>query len=315
VDLNTYLFFDGQCEEAFRLYEKVLGGRITALMRYADMPSGPPAFKGCNRVVHVSLQAGGRLLMGGDTPPAGFEPMPSGGQPDPYRRPQGFRANVVVDTPDEAERIYQAFAEGGTICMPMEETFFARRFGMLNDRFGTPWMITCLKPVQGDCEIKPFEMSRTFDVPRETLWKCFTDPERMRQWWGPKGVTVIASNMDLRPGGTYHYGMRTPDGNEMWGKFIYREITPPERLVFVSMFSDEKGGVTRHPMAPSWPLEMLSTFSFAEVGGGTTFTLTWMPLNPTPEERATFESGYESMKQGWTGTFEQLAAYLARAEC
>lgn len=195
----------------------------------------------------------------------------------------------------------------------MEETFFARRFGMLNDRFGTPWMITCLKPMQGACEIEPFEISHTFDVPRETLWKCFTDPERMRHWWGPKGVTVIASNMDLRPGGTYHYGMRTPDGKEMWGKFIYREITPPERLVFVSMFSDERGGVTRHPMAPSWPLEMLSTFSFAEVGGATTFTLTWMPLNPTPEERATFENGHESMKQGWTGTFEQLAAYLARA--
>jgi uncharacterized protein YndB with AHSA1/START domain len=82
--------------------------------------------------------------------------------------------------------------------------------------------------------------------------------------------------------------MRTPDGKEskeMWGKFVYREITPPERLVFVSAFSDEKGGLTRHPLAPSWPIEMLSMFSFAEAGGKTTFTVTWSPLNPTGRAR------------------------------
>jgi uncharacterized protein YndB with AHSA1/START domain len=155
-------------------------------------------------------------------------------------------------------------------------------------------------------------ISRTFGVSRDTLWKCFTDPECMRQWWGPKGVTIIASKMDLRSGGAYHYGMRTPDGKEMWGKFVYREIAPPERLVFVNSFSDEQGGLTRHPLAPSWPIEMLSTFSFVEAGGRTTFTVTWMPLNPTPEERATFDGGHDSMKQGWTGTMEQLAAYLAK---
>jgi uncharacterized protein YndB with AHSA1/START domain len=108
--------------------------------------------------------------------------------------------------------------------------------------------------------------------------------------------------------------MRTPDGKEMWGKFVYREITPPERLVFVSAFSDEKGALTRHPLAPSWPIEMLSMFSFAEAGGKTTFTVTWSPLNPTPEERATFEASHDSMKQGWTGTMEQLGAYLATAD-
>jgi PhnB protein len=147
MDLNTYLFFDGQCEDAFRLYEKVLGGKMTGLMRYADAPSGPAAFKGCNRVIHVSLRVGDRVLMGSDTPPDGLEPMPSGHRPDEYKTPQGFRANVTVDTPAEAERIYHALAEGGAIAMPMAETFFARRFGMLHDRFGTPWMITCLKPM------------------------------------------------------------------------------------------------------------------------------------------------------------------------
>jgi PhnB protein len=127
----------------------VLGGKIAGLMRYADVPSGPPAFKGCNRVIHVSLRVGDRVLMGSDTPPSGVNPMPSGHRPEAYKKPQGFRANVTVDTPAEAERIYHALAEGGTIAMPIGETFFAQRFGMLDDKFGTPWMITCLKPITG----------------------------------------------------------------------------------------------------------------------------------------------------------------------
>ncbi len=161
---------------------------------------------------------------------------------------------------------------------------------------------------------KDFVLSRVFDAPRSTLWQCFTDPERMKQWWGPKGFTVIASNMDLRPGGTYHYGLKAPDGVPMWGKFVYREIVPQQRLVMVSSFSDAAGGVTRHPMAPTWPLQTLSTFSFEDVGDGNTrFTVRWSPLDPTAEERETFDSAHDNMRQGWTGTMDQLAAYLARA--
>ena len=159
----------------------------------------------------------------------------------------------------------------------------------------------------------PFIISRTFDAPRELVWKAFTEPARMKEWWGPKGCTVIASKMDLRPGGTYHYGMRMPDGKEMWGKFVYREIVAPERLVFVNSFSDENGGLTRHPMSPTWPLEMLSTFRFTEADGRTTFTVEWRPLDGTAEERATFDSAHQSMTQGWSGTMEQLGAYLADA--
>jgi len=158
-----------------------------------------------------------------------------------------------------------------------------------------------------------FVITRAFDAPRELAWKAFTDPERMRQWWGPKGFSVIASKMDLRPGGTYHYGMRAPDGTPMWGRFVYREIAAPERIVLVNSFSDEAGGVTRHPGNAEWPLEMLSTFTFAEEGGGTRVTIRWVPLNPTEAERKTFEAGQASMRQGWTGTLDQLAGYLAKA--
>jgi uncharacterized protein YndB with AHSA1/START domain len=160
-----------------------------------------------------------------------------------------------------------------------------------------------------------FVISRELDAPRELVWKCFTDPERMKQWWGPKGFTVIASKMDLRVGGTYLYGMKAPNGAPMWGKFTYREIVPPERLVFINSFSDEKGGVTRHPGAPTWPLEMVSTFTFEELPGGKTkFTVRWATHNASAEEEKTFDSGRNSMTQGWSGTIEQLEAYLAKAK-
>jgi uncharacterized protein YndB with AHSA1/START domain len=100
----------------------------------------------------------------------------------------------------------------------------------------------------------------------------------------------------------------------MWGKFVYREIEKPSRIVLVSAFSDEAGGITRHPMAPTWPLQMLSTFLFEMEGDGTRLTIKWVPLNPTDAERATFEGGFASMNQGWSGTFEQLEAYLAKVK-
>jgi uncharacterized protein YndB with AHSA1/START domain len=167
---------------------------------------------------------------------------------------------------------------------------------------------------QAQTENIDFVISRTFDAPRDLVWKAFTDPERMKHWWGPKGFTVIASKMDFRPGGTYHYGMRAPDGSAMWGKFVYQEITPPERMVLINSFSDESGGITRHPMAPNWPLQMFSTFTFEDVGGGKTkFTVRWSPHNATEEERKVFATSHDSMRGGWGGTMDQLAAYLAKA--
>src|SRR5258706_7780598 len=143
MDLNTYLLFDGQCEDAFRLYEKVLGGKITGLMRYADAPSGPPAFKGCNRVIHVSLRVGDRVLMGSDTPPDGLDPMPSGHRPEEYKVPQGFRANVTVDTPAEGEGVHHGLAEGAAVAMRIAERSLARRFGIVTDRLVSRRRIAC----------------------------------------------------------------------------------------------------------------------------------------------------------------------------
>ena len=159
---------------------------------------------------------------------------------------------------------------------------------------------------------EPFVISRVFDAPRERVWQAWTEVERLKQWFSPKGFTVIAAKMDFRPGGFYHYGMRMPNGQEMWGKWVFREIAAPERIVVVNSFSDAAGNLTRHPMGPTWPREMLSTTTFAESGGKTTLTLEWRPIDATPEEIATFEGGRAGMTQGWTGTMEQLTDYLKK---
>ena len=196
------------------------------------------------------------------------------------------------------------------------ETFFSPSFGMFADKFGVGWMVMAekkLKTLESEWtdherRRKPkateFVISRVLDAPRELVWKCFTEPEHMKQWWGPKGFKVVASKMDLRPAAPTTTAMKAPTAPVMWGKMVYREIAPPERIVFINSFSDEKGGVTRHPMAPTWPLEMLSVFTFEEQPGGKTkFTVRWSPHNPTEEERKTFDAGHASMKQGWSGTW------------
>jgi uncharacterized protein YndB with AHSA1/START domain len=160
-----------------------------------------------------------------------------------------------------------------------------------------------------------FVISRVFQAPRDLVWRCFTEPEHMKEWWGPKGSTIVASNMDFRVGGTYLGAMRDPAGRVMWAKFVYGDIVAPERLVWVHSFSDEAGGLTRHPLSATWPLEMLTTVTFDEpLPGQTGVTLRWSPINASAEEQATFNAAHDSMRGGWGGTFDRLAAYLPAAK-
>lgn len=159
---------------------------------------------------------------------------------------------------------------------------------------------------------EPFVITRTFDAPRSRVWQAWTEPERLQQWFSPKGFSVLAAKLDLRAGGTYHYGMRMPDGKEMWGKWLIREVAKPERLVFVNTFSDPQGGLTRHPFAPDWPQKMLSTISFEDLGERTRLTIRWEPIEASDAEIKTFDGGRSSMTQGWGGTFENLVGYLAK---
>ena len=136
ITTNPYLNFPGTCEEAFRLYEKTLGGKILMLHRARGTPmeSQVPADR-LDKIMHIRMEVGGSVIMGSDTPP------------DQYSPPKGYAINVSVDDPAEADRIFAALAEGGKAHMPIAETFWARRFGMCVDRFGTPWMVNCEKPM------------------------------------------------------------------------------------------------------------------------------------------------------------------------
>jgi len=157
----------------------------------------------------------------------------------------------------------------------------------------------------------PFIISRTVNAPRALVWKTYTEAAHLQRWFGPKGFPMTQCKMDLRVGGIFHYCLRSPDGSEMWGKWTFREIAAPEKLVVVTSFSDPQGGVTRHPFAPDWPLETLGETSFEERDGKTVITVHWTALNATPAERAMFDASHDGMNQGWSGTMEQLEEYLA----
>jgi uncharacterized protein YndB with AHSA1/START domain len=187
----------------------------------------------------------------------------------------------------------------------------AEEFGAVEGLNQTLGRLETHLPKVADEHAGDFVISREFDAPRDLVFKAWTEPERLAQWWGPKGFTMVSTKVDLRPGGMFHYGMRGPDGAEMWGRFVYREITPPERMVFIVSFSDANGGVTRHPMAPNWPLEMINTLTLTERDGKTTITLRGGAYAATEEERATYKANHKSMQGGFSGTFDQLDAYLA----
>lgn len=155
-----------------------------------------------------------------------------------------------------------------------------------------------------------FKIARVFAAPLDKVWAAWTDAEKLGKWFGPKGVKIFHSKLDLTPGGFYHYGLENPDGSRYWGRWIFKEINPKSSLVFIVSFSNEKMEITRHPMAPTWPLEFHSAILFRAQGAKTEVEVQWKAHNATEEEATTFEQGAESMKGGWSGTFDQFADYL-----
>ena len=132
MQLNPYLTFNGQCEAAFKFYERCLGGKIVAMMPHEGTPAAehvPAEWR--NKILHARLTVGDQLVMGSDAPP------------DRYEEPKGFSVSVQIKDPAEAERIFHALAENAKVQMPIQQTFWAARFGMLTDQFGIPWMINC----------------------------------------------------------------------------------------------------------------------------------------------------------------------------
>jgi uncharacterized protein YndB with AHSA1/START domain len=153
-------------------------------------------------------------------------------------------------------------------------------------------------------------ITRVVDAPRALVWRAWTDREHLSRWWGPKGFSWVHSTLELRPGGLFHYCVRGPNGQEMWGKLAFREVAAPERLEFVASFSDGEGGTMRAPFAADWPLEVLSTVTFEEKHDRTKITLRGMPIHANEAERRAFAAGHGSMQKGWGGTFDQLDEHV-----
>ena len=131
MQINPYLNFNGQCEEAFKFYERCFGGKISFMIKHGESPMkdhSPPEWH--DKVMHTSLMIGTATFMGSDAPP------------ERYKRPQGFSVSLSVTSPTEADRIFAELAVGGAVEMPIQKTFWAERFGAVTDRFGTPWLIS-----------------------------------------------------------------------------------------------------------------------------------------------------------------------------
>jgi len=137
-----HLHFKGNCREAFDFYARTFGGRIVFAMTYAESPAGqhsPPEVQ--NQIIHARVELGGQFLLGCDAPG------------DRYQSPQGFNVMAGVEDKADAERIFNTLAAGGEVTMPFQETFWARGFGMCTDRFGTPWMVNCEKPLENVAQL------------------------------------------------------------------------------------------------------------------------------------------------------------------
>jgi PhnB protein len=135
MQVNPYLVFNGDCETAIKFYQQVLGAEITMMMTHAGTPMAehtPPEWH--DKILHASLKIGDTVLMASDAPP------------DRYEKPKGFSVSLVLDDTSEAERIFKALSEGGSVQMPIQQTFWAARFGMLVDKYAIPWMINCNQP-------------------------------------------------------------------------------------------------------------------------------------------------------------------------
>jgi uncharacterized protein YndB with AHSA1/START domain len=149
------------------------------------------------------------------------------------------------------------------------------------------------------------EITRIFDAPRELVWQAWTDPQHLMRWWGPQHFTSPACTVDLRVGGKYHFCMRSAEGQDFWNTGVFREIVPPEKLVYTDSFADAAGNVvpaSYYGMPGDWAAEMLVTVTFEAQGGKTKMTLHHAGL-PAGEMS-------ESTSVGWNESFDKLAESL-----
>ena len=161
---------------------------------------------------------------------------------------------------------------------------------------------------------EPFVLERTFKAPLALVWATFSQADHLGHWMSPQGMTPGRNVMDFRPGGMFHYEIVPPGQSGFWGRWLFRDIVDQEAIIVHVSFSDEGAGIVRHPMAPDWPLEMLSKTRFTEVAGGTQIRLEISAVGSDPAQLKTFDAGRESMTQGWGGTLDQLESHLTKVQ-
>jgi uncharacterized protein YndB with AHSA1/START domain len=151
-------------------------------------------------------------------------------------------------------------------------------------------------------------ITRVFEAPQKLVFKAWTEPERMQRWWGPNGFTMPYCTVDLRPGGVIHFCMRSPDGQDIWCKGVYREVVEPERIVSTDSFADKDGNVVEPSQygIPDWPKEALITVTFEEQAGKTKFILRHAVGSAPAAAR-------EGCQAGWSESLDRLAGYLKEA--
>ncbi len=280
---------------------------------------GPHSFT--NPVCEMDVRPGGAILIHMQGPEGPAMPMKGVFQEVIPPEKLVFTASAMHDEmgePGFESFMTVTFTEQGRKTTIRIETYFTRmkpqwEFAATGQKAGLNQSLDRLASLVTNSP--EFLITRVFDAPRDLMWQVYSQPEHLAKWWGPVGLKMVKVDVDFRPGGVFHYGMETPDGHQMWGKFIYQDIDAPERLSFVVSFSDENKGITRHPMSATWPLEVLSIITFFEIAPGkTALIMSAMPVNASEEECKTFDAGRSSMAGGYKGTMDQLDSYLKQIQ-
>ena len=156
-----------------------------------------------------------------------------------------------------------------------------------------------------------FRLTRVFNAPRALVFQAMTETVHLQHWWGPQGCRIEIARHEPHLGGMFHYCMHFPGGFDMWGRFLYREIVAPERIVVVNGFADAAGDAAANPMSPDWPLAVLNTTTLAEQDGKTLLTLLSQPIDASGLEGDNFKAGHASMQGGFGGMYDNFEHYLA----
>jgi uncharacterized glyoxalase superfamily protein PhnB len=297
MQVQPYLTFPGRCEEAVELYRTALGAEGLELLRFKDapepLPAGmlPPGFE--DKILHGSFRLGDAMVMVSDV---GDEASAG---------PSGFSLAVTVPTEDEADRTFGALAEGGRVGMPLGKTFWSPRFGMVTDRFGVSWMINTEPPMAGgaaadDGDDVELSLTRIVDAPRDLIWKAWTTPELLMEWFAPSPWTTVACEIDLRPGGMFRTVMRSPEGQDHPGAGCILEVVENERLVW----TDALAPGYRPAAAPFFT----AIITLEDHAAGTRYTARALHASASDRKR------HEDMgfHQGWSQCLDQLVASLRR---